>query len=423
VFSLIRSLLSNRRLLSDFVKRDLKARYVGSSMGFFWSVVFPIINLFVYLFVFRLVLKARWSDHQGPLEVALVMLAGIVVWAAFAETVSRSTNCLVENSNLIQKVVFPSEVLPVYLTISSLINMAIGLPVVMACSVYFSHFSPPDVEFYIPTMKEQLEDGSIRTLEVPRRLGEGSQVPYQVGVILTRGWKDDVTFFFETGGTATRGEDYLLEQDQAVLPSGYLRVDLLLTPIPDEDPDEGVETIELTLTGADGAGLGSVRSYDVELHDGAARQASDPAPPSTAPTCALGPEDPNYHPLNISYTVVALPILFLLQVLFTVGLGYFLSTINLFLRDTYHLVGVGVTVWMFGTPIFYPAPMVADAGYGILLMLNPMHWLIDSYRAVLLFGLWPSLFDLARLGAVSLILLWIGGGFFMGQKRRFPDLL
>ena len=127
--------------------RDLKARYVGSSMGFFWSVVFPIINLFVYLFVFRVVLNTRWSDKQGATEVALVMLAGIVVWAAFAETISRSTNTLVENQNLIQKVVFPSEVLPVYLTISAIVNMCIGLPVVLLCTVWLAFGSPPDIGF------------------------------------------------------------------------------------------------------------------------------------------------------------------------------------------------------------------------------------------------------------------------------------
>ena len=104
--ALFATLSQNRRLLKDFVLRDLKARYVGSSMGFFWSVIFPIINLFVFMFVFRLVLNARFSDKQGPEEVALIMLAGIVVWSAFAETISRSTNALVENSNLIQKVVF-----------------------------------------------------------------------------------------------------------------------------------------------------------------------------------------------------------------------------------------------------------------------------------------------------------------------------
>ena len=139
--ALLRSLRRNRRLLSDLVLRDLRARYVGSSMGFFWSVIFPILNLFIYMFVFRLVLKARWSDHQSNGEVALLMLAGIMVWQAFAESTSRMTNTLPDNANLIQKVVFPSEILPVYLTLSSLINMMIGLVVALCGVVYFAYFA------------------------------------------------------------------------------------------------------------------------------------------------------------------------------------------------------------------------------------------------------------------------------------------
>ncbi|MDP6540637.1 MAG: ABC transporter permease, partial [Planctomycetota bacterium] len=107
---LLGSLFRNRRLLRELVVRDLKARYVGSSMGFFWSVVYPFINLIVYMFVFRYVLNVRWEDKASPQDVAVWMLAGIVVWTAFAETVGRATNSLVENANLIQKVVFPSEV-------------------------------------------------------------------------------------------------------------------------------------------------------------------------------------------------------------------------------------------------------------------------------------------------------------------------
>src|SRR5690242_3027832 len=139
---LIASLRGNKRLLRDLVMRDLRARYVGSSMGFFWSVLFPIINLLVYMFVFRLVLKTRWSDQQSTAEVALLMLAGIMVWHAFAESTSRMTNTLVENQNLIQKVVFPSEVLPAYLTISALVNMLIGLVVTMLAVLYFGYVRP-----------------------------------------------------------------------------------------------------------------------------------------------------------------------------------------------------------------------------------------------------------------------------------------
>ena len=50
MLTVLRSLVANRRLLLDFVLRDLRARYVGSSMGFFWSVIFPIVNLLVYHF-------------------------------------------------------------------------------------------------------------------------------------------------------------------------------------------------------------------------------------------------------------------------------------------------------------------------------------------------------------------------------------
>jgi lipopolysaccharide transport system permease protein len=303
MFALLSSLKRNRRLLKDFIVRDLKARYVGSSMGFFWSVIFPIVNLFVFMFVFRFLLKARWGEVSEK-ETALIMLCGILVWSAFSETVTRATNCLVENTNLIQKVVFPAEILPVYLATSSIVNMLIGMPVVVIGCWLF---------------------------------GEG------------------------------------------------------------------------------GPGASSA----------------------------------------------LIPLILLLQILFTVGLGYMLTTLNLFLRDTSHLVGVGVQVWMFATPIFYPAQMVADAkimlpnwlsalcnmrgvlpivketntprallesegGYFSLqwmLDINPMHWLIDAWRDVIIFSRWPDPMNLVRFGVVSILLFAIGALFFRSQQRKFPDLL
>jgi ABC-type polysaccharide/polyol phosphate export permease len=300
---LTRSLWQNRRLLRDFVRRDLKARYVGSSMGFFWSVIFPIVNLAVYMFVFRLILKMRFSDSASPGDVAIWMLAGITVWAAFAETVSRTTNTLVENTNLIQKVVFPSEVLPAYLCISSLINMLIGLPIVLLGVWWFAY-------------------------------GPGSN--------------------FET------------------------------------------ETAGLALQAAES------RPRDQSLGFGA--------------------------------PMLLLPVLMALQALLTVGLGYLLSTLNVFLRDTYHLVGVFITVWMFATPIFYPERMVRwdykpaldrfePGQYAWILDVNPMHWLIKSYRDVLIFADWPDPLMLGKFALVALAVFALGTSFFQAQKARFPDLL
>ena len=293
----IKDLYAHRRLLREFVVRDLKARYVGSSMGFFWSVIFPLLNLAVYFFVFRLIMEVRFGDKMSPEASAMWMLAGITVWTAFAETVSRSTNCLVENSNLIQKVVFPSEVLPAYLTISSLINMMIGIPLVL--------------------------------------LG--------VGFFILQG---DAGGFVETA----------------------------------------------SLAAVDG-------------------QIIDPGPDRT---------------LKWGISMALLPVLMLAQGVFTLGLGYFLSALNLFLRDTYHLVGVLVTFWMFGTPIFYPVQLVEHARGGqfaFILDINPMHWLIESYREVLLFGSWPPLHFIAPFVGVAFITFGLGSSFFRSQKDRFPDLL
>jgi len=287
LFALLRSLRKNRRLLTDLVKRDLRARYVGSTMGFFWSVIFPLLNLGVYMFVFTFVLESKWSKNQPTQETALLMLAGILVWQSFAETLSRSTNTLVENQNLIQKVVFPSEVLPLYLVISSLINMLIGMAITLVAVAWFAWIAPP-------------------------------------------------------------------------------------APIPVAD---GVASVVL----------------------------------------------PRH--LGFSATLVCLPLLVGLQALFTLGYGYFLSALNLFARDVYHLIGVGITVWMFMTPIFYPPQLVVDAGFEWVLRFNPMYWIIDSYRLVVVYGQWPKPPVIAAFAAVGTVLFVVGSTFFMRQKPRFPDLL
>lgn len=415
MFELIGSIRRNRRLLKDFVVRDLKARYVGSSMGFFWSVVFPIINLFVYMFVFRMVLKARWSDFQGPYEVAIVMLAGIVVWTTFSETISRSTNTLVDNSNLIQKVVFPSELLPLYLTISSIINMCIGMPVVILCVLYFAYISPPDAELGAPYFAAE---GPGAPADVVTEWAGAVAFPIRI----SRGMSHDVEVPFELSGTAMRGTDYRLEANSVRILPGQLQVAALLYPLANSD-GEGEKTVVFTLLKPDGAVLGGTTVRTVRLVDGGLEAGAGTGAGAEFPAFAPGPMDASYHPLAMGWSLVCLPLLFVLQVLFTVGLGYFLSTFNLFLRDTFHLVGVGITVWMFGTPIFYPAQMVESAGFGWLLQINPMYWLIDSYRSVLLFAAWPDWWLLGRFALAGLVTFLVGGKFFMSQRRRFSDLL
>ena len=67
--------------------------------------------------------------------------------------------------------------------------------------------------------------------------------------------------------------------------------------------------------------------------------------------------------------------------------------------------------------------MVAKAGFGWLLQINPMYWLIESYRDVICYGSWPDWGLLARFAAVAAAVLCAGASFFSAQKPRFPDLL
>lgn len=419
MFRVLATLRAKKRLLKEFVVRDLKARYVGSSMGFFWSVVFPILNLFVYMFVFRLVLNARWADTQGSSEVALVMLGGIVVWVAFAETVSRSTNTLVENANLIQKVVFPSEVLTPYLSISSIVNMCIGLPVVLAGVAYFAYFSDP-----IGHLRSPGPWGAYQRMgHYP--IAENLDAFDVRFTVIGATQKGDIVFPFTVSGTAVEGEDYTLsQQSPMVIPregiDGRLHIDLLR----DDVVDDG-ETIVITLGEPTNATLPpedeGPRELVYRIHDVPASEKTVPYKADAPLVIGWGKD--NYQPMKLGLPLVALPLLLLLQIVFSTGLGYFLATLNLFLRDVYHLIGVGLTVWMFATPIFYPGFLVEKAGYGWMLDINPMHWLITGYRRVLIFGEWPDWALLGRFALASVLVFAIGSTFFSRQKKQFPDLL
>ena len=92
-----------------------------------------------------------------------------------------------------------------------------------------------------------------------------------------------------------------------------------------------------------------------------------------------------------------------------------------------------MAIWLsllfaFGTPIFYPASLLADKApfgipAGLVLDLNPMYWLIDSYQRVMLYGLWPQWDLLLRFVAVTAVIFALGSRFLMREKRNFPDQL
>lgn len=118
----------HRNLLKEFLVRDIKGRFAGSVGGILWTLINPAANIAVYIFLFSLVLRIRVTIQEtGTDSFVIFFLSGIFPWLMFSEGLSRSVACLVENANLITKVVFPIELLPLSTILATSIVQGIGL--------------------------------------------------------------------------------------------------------------------------------------------------------------------------------------------------------------------------------------------------------------------------------------------------------
>ncbi len=102
-----------RTLFWGFVNNEIRGRFAGSIGGFVWSLLTPLANHLIYIFVFSVVLKIRLKPMEtGTDSFAVFFLAGMLPWLAFSEALNSSTDLFVGRANLITKVAFPLEVLP-----------------------------------------------------------------------------------------------------------------------------------------------------------------------------------------------------------------------------------------------------------------------------------------------------------------------
>lgn len=138
----LRNLLAHRSLLFQLVRRDFQQRYVGSAAGWLWGVVHPLVLLVCWTFVFQWCLRVRLPPGEITGNYTLFLFSGFLPWFLFQDTVLRSSTCLLDHANLITKTVFPAEVVPVSIFLSSLVNHLIALALVLAAvAVWLGHFS------------------------------------------------------------------------------------------------------------------------------------------------------------------------------------------------------------------------------------------------------------------------------------------
>jgi lipopolysaccharide transport system permease protein len=253
-----------RSLIQTFVIRDLRARYIGSFIGFFWSVIHPIVLLVSYTFVFSKIFGVRPRLDSGNVSFPLFLFCSILPWLFFQETLQRSSVIIIENASLVTKTIFPSEILPLTVILAGLVNHLIGFAILL-------------------------------------------------GII-----------FFTLG--------------------------------------------------------------------------------------------------KISFFILWIPVYFFLLMVFTLGLSWFLASLNVFVRDVSQILSVVLTFWFWFTPIFYSTEQF-PANLRFLMRWNPLAHVVAGYRDCLLSMRMPDLSVLAFFALAAFLVFAAGGIFFRKTKREFVDVL
>ncbi len=139
----LRNLVERRSLLFQLVRRDFQQRFVGSAVGWIWGVIQPLVLLASWTFVFSICLKQKMPAGEVTSNYPLFLFAGMLPWLLFSETVQRSTSSLLEQASLITKTVFPAEMVPVSIFLSSLMSHLIALALaVAAVGIWLNRIGP-----------------------------------------------------------------------------------------------------------------------------------------------------------------------------------------------------------------------------------------------------------------------------------------
>jgi lipopolysaccharide transport system permease protein len=261
---LVLSLTKQRELIALMTWRDFSSRYRGSMGGLLWSVIQPLVMMVIYTIVFSLFLKIRFSTDASPFTFSVYLLCGLLPWTAFSEGIFRCKDIIRGNINLVKRVVFPLEILPLNVIFAATIQQIIGL--------------------------------------------------------------------------------------------------VLLIPL------------AWVVSG------------------------------------------------NLYWTILLVPVIMLMQLLFAAGMNWITASLAVYLPDIGHMINLILAVWMFLTPIFYPEDVVPAQAL-VLFEINPMARLVHLYRAAFMTGQLPALGYVLGTFFSCLCIFLIGHFWFEHTKSGFADVL
>lgn len=142
----------HRQLTLEMAKREITDRYLGQIFGAFWALAHPLVFILVYIFIFAFVFKVKIGGTRDlPLDYTVYLLSGLIPWLCIQEAMAKSTTVIVANANLVKQVVFPIEILPVKVVISSVFTQCIFLAM-LAVYVLFTYHRLPWTYILLPLL-------------------------------------------------------------------------------------------------------------------------------------------------------------------------------------------------------------------------------------------------------------------------------
>lgn len=115
-----------RTMIVSLIRRDLRGRYKGSALGFAWTFLNPLLQLGVYTVVFSIIMRAGIEDYY------LFLFVALIPWLFFSTSVSAGASCVMAQKEMVKKIYFPREVLPIAHVTCQLVNMLLSFVVVFA---------------------------------------------------------------------------------------------------------------------------------------------------------------------------------------------------------------------------------------------------------------------------------------------------
>jgi len=129
--NIFKNLYNYRELIKTSVKKDVGGKYKNSFLGVLWSFINPLLQIAVYAIIFPLIIKNNIPNYT------VFMVCGLIPWNYFATVINRASFTMIENGNIIKKVYFPREILPLSVVTSETINFIISTLIIIGFTLAY----------------------------------------------------------------------------------------------------------------------------------------------------------------------------------------------------------------------------------------------------------------------------------------------